>query len=170
MEPVEVLEYDLRWPALYAEEAEMLRRAFGVSLITLEHVGSTAVPGLAARPVIDIQAVVRAIAEAQEAAPALEKLGYEQGVFARDPVRRLLFKKFNAERLLTHHLHVYEPDHPAASEHLLFRDYLRRCPEEARRYRDLKRELAYLYRHNRVAYSHAKTDYVEAVLIKARGS
>jgi len=166
---IEVVDYDPQWPELFLAEEENLRQAFGVSLITLEHVGSTAIPGLASKPVIDIQAVVRAIPEAQRAVPFLAELGYEQGVFARDPEGRLFFKKFNADRILTHHLHVYEPNHIAMSQHLLFRDYLRLHPEEATRYSGLKQKLAQQYRHERVAYSHAKTEYIEAVLVKARG-
>lgn len=166
---IEVVDYDPQWPELFLAEEEDLRQAFGVSLTALEHVGSTSVPGLASKPVVDIQAIVRTIPEAQKAVPLLAELGYEQGVFARDPEGRLFFKKFNADRVLTHHLHVYEPNHIAMSQHLPFRDYLRSHPEEAVRYSDLKQKLAQQYRHERVAYSHAKTAYIEAVLAKARG-
>ncbi len=169
IEPVEVAEYDPRWPGLFAEETPSLRSAFGGTLIALEHIGSTAVPDLAARPVIDIQAVVRTLAEASAVVPALAALGWEQGVFARDPERRLFFKKFTAERALSHHLHVYEAGHPAAMEHIVFRDILRRDPGEAQRYLELKNALARRYIHDRIAYSHAKTEYVEAVLARALG-
>jgi len=90
-------------------------------------------------------------------------------VFALDPKRRLYFKKRNAAGVRTHQLHVYEPDHPAASAHLLFRDYLRAHPEEAERYAALKRGLAERFRTDRLAYNDAKTAYVEAVVAKARG-
>lgn len=169
MDLIEVVDYDPQWPELFWAEEEDLRQAFGVSLLTLEHVGSTSVPGLAAKPVIDIQAIVRTIPEAQKAVPLLAALGYEQGVFARDPEGRLFFKKFNANRVLTHHLHVYEPNHVAMSQHVLFRAYLRLHPEEAVRYSGLKQKKAQQFRHERVAYSHAKTEYIEAVLAKARG-
>lgn len=169
MEPIEVLDYDPRWPGLFAEETPGLRSAFGASLIALEHVGSTAVPGLPARPVIDIQAVVRTLAEASAVVPALAALGWEQGIFARDPERRLFFKKFTAERVLSHHLHIYEAGHPAAKEHIIFRDILRHNPGEAQRYLDLKNALAQRYKHDRIAYSHAKTEYVEAALARALG-
>ena len=169
MDRIEVVDYDPQWPKLFRVEEESLRQAFGASLVTMEHVGSTAIPGLASKPVIDIQAIVRTIPEAQKAVPVLAKLGYEQGIFARDPEGRLFFKKFNADRILTHHLHVYEPNNIAMSQHLLFRDYLRLHPEEALHYSDLKQKLARQYRHERVAYSHAKTEYIECVLAKARG-
>ena len=169
MDRIEVVDYDPQWPKLFLIEEESLRQAFGASLVALEHVGSTAIPGLASKPVIDIQAIVRAMLEAQEAVPFLARLGYEQGIFARDPEGRLFFKKFSADRILIHHLHVYEPSNVAMSQHLLFRDYLRLHPEEAEHYSALKQELAHLYRHERVAYSHAKTEYIEAILAKARG-
>jgi GrpB-like predicted nucleotidyltransferase (UPF0157 family) len=169
MDEVVIAAYDPSWPQIFAGEAQAIRQALGGVLVGIEHVGSTSVPGFAARPVIDIQVVVQALPKAQGAAPLLAELGYEQGVFARDPERRLLFKKFNADGILSHHLHVYEPGHPALSEHILFRDYLRLHPDEAQRYLELKHKLAQQYQYERVAYSHAKTVYIEAVLAKARG-
>jgi len=168
MEPVEVVASDPRWLELYAQEVAGLRGAFGVSLVTLEHIGSTSVPGLAAKPIVDIQAVVRSVADAQNAAPTLAVLGWEQGVFALDPKRLLYFKKYNAAGVRTHQLHVYVPDHPVAAAHLLFRDYLRAHPEEAALYAALKRELAERFHTDRLAYNNAKTAYVEAVVAKAR--
>ena len=168
MELVEVVAYDSRWPELYAQEVAGLRRAFGAFLVALEHIGSTSVPGLAAKPIVDIQAVVRSIADAQTAAPTLAALGWEQGVFALDPKRRLYFKKRNSEGSRTYQLHVYEPDHPSASAHLLFRDYLRAHPEEAARYAALKRSLLAQFSEDREAYTGGKTDYVYGVMQKAR--
>ncbi len=168
MEEVEVVEYDPQWPELFAAEAASLRPAFGASLVALEHIGSTSVPGLAAKPIVDIQAIVQSVADAQRAAPMLAALVWQQGVFALDPERRLYFKKYNADGKRTHQLHVYAPDHPAASVHLLFRDYLRAHPDEAERYEALKRELAERFHFDRLAYNDAKTAYVNEVLAKAR--
>lgn len=165
---VVVIDYDPAWPQLFVTEADALRPAFGAALITLEHIGSTSVPDLPAKPVIDIQAVVRTLAEAQAAASALAEIGWEQGVFDLDPERRLYFKKNTAEGVRTHQLHVYQADHPAAADHVLFRDYLRAHPDEAKRYVDLKRRLAETHRRDRIAYSAAKDEYVAAVLAKAR--
>ena len=169
MERIEVVVYDPCWPELYAQEVAGLHEALGASLVALEHIGSTSVPGLAAKPIVDIQAVVRSVADAQNAAPALAALGWDQGVFALDPETRLYFKKRSAEGVRTHQLHVYAPDHPAASAHLLFRDYLRAHPEEAALYAALKRELAERFHADRLAYNDAKTAYVKAVVAKARG-
>ncbi len=169
LDEVVVADYDPRWPELYAQEVAGLRQVFGASLVGLEHIGSTSVPGLAAKPIVDIQAVVRTLPDAQNAAPALAALGWRQGIFALDLETRLYFKKYNAQGGRTHQLHVYAPDHSAASAHLLFRDYLRAHPEEAQRYAALKRELVERFRFDRLAYNDAKTAYVEAVLAKAQG-
>jgi GrpB-like predicted nucleotidyltransferase (UPF0157 family) len=169
MDDVVIVDYNSRWPSYFAEEAERIRQVFGTSLVALEHIGSTSVPGLAAKPIVDIQVIVQSVADAQSAAPALSALGWEQGTFALDPETRLYFKKRSAAGVRTHQLHVYAPDHPAASAHLLFRDYLRAHPEEAALYAALKRELAQQFPTDRLAYNDAKTAYVEAVVAKARG-
>ena len=168
MDEVQIVDYDPRWPELFATEAEKLRPAFGTALVALEHIGSTSVSGLAAKPVVDIQAVVRSLADTDAVTPRVVALGWTQGVFAPDPERRLYFKKYNTEGVRTYQLHVYEADHPSAAAHLLFRDYLREHQEEAQRYEALKRELALQYHADRLAYNDAKTDYIEAVIAKAR--
>lgn len=168
MDEVEIVDSDPRWPELFAAEAARLRPAFGPSLAAMEHIGSTPVPGLAAKPVIDIQAVVRSLRDMEAITPRVVALGWTQGVFGPDPKRRLYFKKYDASGIRTHQLHVYEASHPAAAAHLLFRDYLRTHEAEARRYEALKRDLAVPFRHDRLGYNDAKTDYIVAVIAKAR--
>ncbi len=168
MDEVEIADYDSRWPELFAAEAEELRPAFGTALVAMEHIGSTSVPGLAAKPVVDIQAVVRLLSEMNAVTPRVIGLGWTQGVFAPDAMRRLYFKKYGAGSVRTHQLHVYEASHPVAAAHLLFRDYLRTHEEEARHYEALKRELAVRFRADRLGYNIAKTGYIEAVVAKAR--
>ena len=168
MDEVEIVDYDPRWLELFAAEAARLRPAFGLSLVAMEHIGSTSVPGLAAKPVIDIQAVVRLLPDMDAITPRVIGLCWTQGVFATDAMRRLYFKKYDASGVRTHQLHIYKADHPAAAAHLLFRDYLRAHEEEARRYVALKRELAQRFRTERLAYNDAKTEYIEAVVAKAR--
>ena len=169
MREVVIVDYDALWPELFRREVEGLRQAFGTSLVALEHIGSTSVPSLAAKPVIDIQAVVKLVSDVDKGLSALTVLGWEQGSFDLDPERHLYFKKHDADRTRTHQLHVYQPDHPAAAAHLFFRDYLRAHSEEAVRYQDLKRRLAQQYRQDGLAYNDAKTAFVESVLAKARG-
>jgi GrpB-like predicted nucleotidyltransferase (UPF0157 family) len=168
MDEVEIEDYDPGWPELFAAEAACLRPAFGPVLVALKHIGSTSVPGLAAKPVVDIQAVVRSLSDMDAVTPRVVALGWAQGIFALDPDRRLYFKKYNADGIRTWQLHVYEASHPSASAHLLFRDYLRTHEEEAGRYEALKRDLALRFHFDRLAYNEAKTEYIEAIVVKAR--
>ena len=170
MDEVEIADDDPRWPGLFAAEAEQLRPAFGSSLVALEHIGSTAVPGLAAKPIVDVQAVVRSLSDMDSVTPKLADLGWQQGTFLPDPDRRRYFKKYDAAGARLYQLHIYEPDHPVGAAHLLFRDYLRAHEGEARRYEALKRELAVPFRHDRLGYNDAKTEYIEAVVTKARNT
>ena len=168
MDEVEIADYEPRWPELFAAEAARLRPAFGPSSVALEHIGSTSVPGLAAKPVVDIQAVVRSLSDMEAVSPRIVALGWIQGIFAPDPERRLYFKKYDMNGIRTHQLHVYEAGHPVAAAHLLFRDYLRAHETEARRYEALKRDLAVPFRHDRLGYNEAKADYIKLVIAKAR--
>lgn len=163
-----VTDYDPRWPKLFQQDAEELRQAFGLLLVSLEHIGSTSVPDLAAKPIIDIQAIVRQVSSVALVRPSLALLGWEQGSFAPDPDWHLYFRKHTPDGERTHHLHVYEADYPAAAAHQLFRDYLRAHDDEAQRYAALKRSLAVRFRSDSLAYNDAKTEYIESILARAR--
>ena len=166
--PIEVVPYDPRWPELYELEKASLLPAFGDSLCCIEHIGSTAVPGLAAKPVIDILAGVRSLLEAPIFIPALLALGYEyiqkhEAVF---PERRYLHKIVNGRH--THHLHIVEPESDFFKVQILFRDYLRTHPQDATRYADLKYHLAQKYRNDREAYTDGKSQLIQEILRAAR--
>jgi GrpB-like predicted nucleotidyltransferase (UPF0157 family) len=169
MDEVEIVDYDPRWPSLFDEEAERLRSAIDPSLIVgLEHFGSTAIPGLPAKPIIDILIAVRSLAAAKAALVApLRTLDYVY--WADNPKKdRMFFVKgmppFGSKR--SHHVHVTEL-HGEMWQRLAFRDYLRAHPEEAVAYAELKRRLAAEHRTDREAYTDAKSAYVENVLRKA---
>jgi GrpB-like predicted nucleotidyltransferase (UPF0157 family) len=169
MDEVEIVEYDPRWPGLFDEEAKRLRAALDPSLIVgLEHFGSTSIPGLSAKPIIDILVAVRALTDAQE--NFVETLRYLDYVYWADNPKkdRMFFVKgmppFGSKR--SHHVHVTEPQ-GEMWQRLAFRDYLRAHPEEARTYEQLKRRLAAEHRTDREAYTDAKSAYVEAVMRKA---
>jgi GrpB-like predicted nucleotidyltransferase (UPF0157 family) len=168
MDEIELADYDPRWPALFEREAARLRAALDPSLIVgLEHFGSTAIPGLAAKPVIDILIAVRSLPDAR--ARFVEPLRTLDYVFwAENPrLDRMFFVRgmppFGERR--THHVHVTEPD-GELWRRLAFRDYLRDHPEEATIYERLKRQLAAEYQTDREAYTDAKSAYVEAVMRK----
>ena len=168
MDEVEIVDYDPRWPILFDEEAERLRATLDPSLIVgLEHFGSTAIPGLSAKPIIDILIAVRSLADAQaNFVEPLRNLDYVY--WAENPRKdRLFFVKgmppFGSRR--SHHVHMTEP-HGEMWQRLAFRDYLRAHPEEAAIYEQLKRRLATEYKRDREAYTDAKSAYVESVMRK----
>jgi GrpB-like predicted nucleotidyltransferase (UPF0157 family) len=169
MDEVEIVNYDPRWPVLFDQEAKRLRAVLDPSLIVgLEHFGSTAVPALSAKPIIDILIAVRSLAEAQ--ATFVETLRNLDYVFwADNPNKdRMFFVKgmppFGSRR--SHHVHVTEPDGEMWQRRLAFRDYLRAHPQEARTYERLKRRLAAEHQTDRGAYTDAKSAYVESVMRK----
>jgi GrpB-like predicted nucleotidyltransferase (UPF0157 family) len=169
VDEVEIVDYDPRWPILFDEEAKRLRAVLEPSLIVgLEHFGSTAIPGLSAKPIIDILIAVRSLAAAQ--ATFVEELRNLDYVYwAENPKKdRMFFVKgmppFASKR--THHVHVTEP-HGEMWQRLVFRNYLRAHPEEAGTYERLKLRLAAEHQTDREAYTDAKAAYVESVMQKA---
>ncbi len=169
MDDVEIVAYDSRWPLLFDEEARRLRAVLDPSLVVgLEHFGSTAIPGLSAKPIIDILIAVRSLAAAQATfVEALRTLEYVY--WANNPKKdRLFFVKgmppFGSKR--SHHVHVTEPQ-GEMWRRLVFRDYLRAHPDEAGEYEQLKRRLAAEHQADREAYTGAKSAYVEGVMRKA---
>jgi len=163
-EPVVVVDYDPEWPRLFAELRERLLAALEGVCTTVEHVGSTAVPGLAAKPVVDMDAVVSKPEDVPVAVARLEQLGYEH-VGDGDVPGRAAFHWPPAEH--RHHLYVVVEGTDAHRRHLLFRDYLRTHPDEAQRYGELKRALSRRYRDDRPAYTDGKDEFVARVLAAA---
>jgi GrpB-like predicted nucleotidyltransferase (UPF0157 family) len=133
--------------------------------VRLEHVGSTAVPGLAAKPILDLQLSVAAIEPRERYVTPLERLGY---LFAPDPASPdfHLFAK-PADRPRSHHLHVCEAGGEHEFRHLALRDYLRGHSDEAARYQALKREAARRFPQDRLAYIEAKEEYVDELEARA---
>jgi GrpB-like predicted nucleotidyltransferase (UPF0157 family) len=169
VDEIEIVDYDPAWPGMFVAEAERLRATFGANLLAIEHFGSTAVPGLASKPIIDILVIVRSLDAAR--AVVLEPLRSLDYMFWDDnPKKDRLFyvrgmPPFGARR--THHVHVTESGGELC-ERLLFRDYLRANREEADRYAELKRTPAAKHREDREAYTEAKSEYVAAVMAKAK--
>lgn len=159
---------DPRWPEMFAQEEARIREALPRSLVTgVEHVGSTAVPDLAAKPIIDILVGVTSLKDGEQAAPLLTAIGYEdRGEFGIPG--RLFFEKRENGTVRTHHLHMAEPGGEFWTDELLFRDYLRVHPDEARRYEQLKRDMARQHRFERTEYTASKSEYILSVLDKAR--
>ncbi len=162
-----IADYDPQWMTLYEQERERVLAIIGRKVMAIEHIGSTAVPGLGAKPIIDILVGVRCLADADECIEPLQGIGYEYAPEheAFIPQRRYFRKGPVGAR--TYHLHMVEVKSEFWENHLLFRDYLRAHPEVAQKYHELKRELAAKYRFNRPAYTDAKAPFIEAVLAQA---
>jgi GrpB-like predicted nucleotidyltransferase (UPF0157 family) len=164
-----ICDFDPEWPALFEQERERVAEVLGSVAIAIEHVGSTAVLGLAAKPIIDLLVTVRSLPDARSACiEAVEPLGYrylrEYEAWLPD---EMLFRKI-VSGAWTHHLHVTEPSSPRWEEYVLLRDYLRRHREMADAYGDLKRALALVFEDDIAGYRDAKRPFVQALLRKAR--
>jgi GrpB-like predicted nucleotidyltransferase (UPF0157 family) len=151
------------WHRQFAEEAARLREAVGGRVVAIEHVGSTAVCGIAAKPIIDIVAAVREAADAGRCVRPLEGVGYEyrgEGGIAG----RYYFVKGEPR---THHLHMFELGSDTWREHLAFRDCLRSHRRVAEEYERLKRDLAVRHERDREAYTEGKGAFIREVLRSA---
>jgi GrpB-like predicted nucleotidyltransferase (UPF0157 family) len=150
---------------MFEREAAMIRDALGPVAVRIEHVGSTAVPGLAAKPVIDIQVSVERMVPRERFVVPLETLGYE---FVADPTdaEHEYFKK-DVGGVRTHHIHVCPMGSEWERRHLAFRDHLRTHPEDSARYGQLKRRLAEQHPNDVMAYVEAKSPFVSEVEARA---
>jgi GrpB-like predicted nucleotidyltransferase (UPF0157 family) len=159
--PVEIVSYDPAWPIRFAEEAGVLRGALAEWLVgPIEHIGSTAVPGLAAKPVIDIMAAVQTLEASRSAISAASALGY--CYFPYRPDSEHWFCK-PSPAFRTHHLHLVPIDSPQWRRAVAFRDYLRAHSDVAGEYETLKRQLALEYRDDREAYTQAKHPFITRI-------
>ena len=154
---VRLTPYQPDWADQFADESARLRRVFGSGVLALEHFGSTAIPGMMAKPVIDMLAVVDPSQLGAVWIAELTQLGYEDAGEWGIPGRRL-FRKGGEER--SHHLHVYPAGHWAIRRHLVLRDFLLSHPHEVRAYSAFKQDLASRYADTS-DYSPAKKPYVQ---------
>jgi GrpB-like predicted nucleotidyltransferase (UPF0157 family) len=172
---VMVVPYDARWPQLYGKARAALAQALGEHVVAIEHIGSTAVPGLAAKPIVDIMVGVRSLEDDEPLVGAVVALGYEYVPETSPPMPFRRFFRRGDERLARgyphagYHVHMIEHTHEFWQSHLAFRDYLRAHPDDAAAYERLKRELAAQYRSERERYTDAKGDFIASVLAKADG-
>lgn len=167
-EDVAVVPYDSRWPDMFREEKAHLLFCLPATLITrIEHFGSTAVPGLAAKPIVDMLVEVASLDETRKCIPPiLEAQGYDY--FWRPtwgdgtPPFYAWFIKRDSQENRTHHIHMVE-SHFEHWDRLLFRDYLIEHPEVAHQYEALKKALSSEYHADRVAYTKAKSDFIAKI-------
>jgi GrpB-like predicted nucleotidyltransferase (UPF0157 family) len=158
-----VVDYDPAWPERFRREAAKIRAALGEAALAIEHIGSTAVPGLAAKPIVDILLVVEDSSDEPSYVPALEKAGYALRVRERD---------FHEHRMLRTaardaHVHVLSPGSPEVARYLLLRDHLRRNEEDRELYARTKRDLAIRGWPSMQHYAEAKSGVIEGIIARA---
>lgn len=163
--PIIIEDYDPGWPRSFEAIRERIRPAIGGFVTAIEHVGSTSVPGLAAKPIIDIDVLLRSPDDLPLAIAALNGLGYQHQGTLGIPGRDAFVAPSHDVR---HHLYVCSPDSPEFQRHITFRDYLRGHPRDAAEYGRLKRNLSGRFSIDHEAYTDAKTEFIEGILRRAR--
>ncbi|HEX4205402.1 MAG TPA: GrpB family protein [Ktedonobacteraceae bacterium] len=162
-------EYNPVWPVRFAEEKQRIQERIGNFIEDIQHVGSTSVPGLAAKPIVDIMVVIPDITQVERCVRPLESINYlymgEYGI----PDRHLFCKPGSVspfERL--YHLHMMDKTHEQYTFHLLFRNYLRKHTDVRDAYQQLKRDLAVQFGANREGYTNAKHNFIRSTIVKAQ--
>jgi len=162
--PVYVLPYDPNWPKAFEEIRRSLDEKILSQAITVEHVGSTSVPGLAAKPIIDLDLVIT-VGQFEQIKAYLEELGYrhegDNGIPGREA-----FRYESKPNLMKHHLYVCEENSLELRKHLTFRNWLRNHPEDLEAYAAVKMELAEKFRYDRDAYQNGKSTIIEQIYKK----
>lgn len=162
---IEVVPHNLHWQEEFIKAADELRKIFGAEVVEIHHIGSTAIPGIYAKPVIDILIVVRDISVIDSYNDRMSEAGYiargENGIAGRRYFLKGLYNR-------THHVHIFQAENPEIDKHLNFRDYLIHHPEEGKRYGALKKELAEKFRFDSLSYVDGKDAYIKEVDKKAQ--
>ncbi len=158
---VRVVPHDPTWTEKFEIEAAVLRSVFGDEALAVHHIGSTAVPGLPAKPTVDVMVEVRKIWKVEDLGRAMAERGCEAWGEYGIPGRRFFTKDRGSRR--THNVHVFEAGTPEVERHLVFRDYLIQHPETARAYGTLKRDLAKEFPTDIEAYMDGKDAFVKEI-------
>lgn len=163
--PVIIVEYNPKWPILYEEEKTRILGVIGHKVLVIEHIGSTSVPGLGAKPIIDIMICIRCHTDAHDCIPLLRDIGYTD-VTTEEENPDWFYCLGKEAYGMGYHLHLMRYMSDFSKKHILFRDFLRTHPDVAQQYYELKKELAIKYRLDRVAYTESKTTFIESVISK----
>lgn len=160
MSRVEVVPHSPRWRDAFEAEAKRVAAALGENVVAVHHIGSTAIPNIYAKPIIDLLVEVRDIVEVDGRRSMMEALGYEvMGEFGIQG--RRYFRKDDREGVRTHQVHAFEAGSAQVERHLAFRDYMIANPEAARKYSELKRRLAQEHPQNIDGYMDGKDDFIK---------
>jgi GrpB-like predicted nucleotidyltransferase (UPF0157 family) len=160
-----IVPYHADWPARFESEAAAIRSVLDDQVVRVEHVGSTAVPGLAAKPVVDIQVSVQTMVPRSAYADALVGLGYRWAVDPWTDEHEFFSRVVDGDRAF--HVHVCPDGSEWERRHIAFRDWLRSNPDDAARYERLKRELAERHPRDTYSYAAAKTEFIQTIQTRA---
>ena len=163
---IRIVDYEPQWPARFYEHAGKIKGAVGDSALHIEHIGSTSVPGLGAKPIVDILLVVKDSANESTYLPPLQAAGYELRVREPDFEEHRMFR--TPERDV--HVHIFSEDAKEIARYLDFRDHLRTHEGDRKQYEELKRKLAAQDWPDMNAYAAAKGELIEAIIAKAHAS
>ncbi len=168
---VKLSPHNPEWAELFEQEKKLLINTFGDPILAVEHIGSTAIPGIPAKPIIDMNVGVASLEVARVMKEKFEALGYEHRPFVpgqtkEDLQRQELYVKGSEERR-THYVHVMVHGSDHWKDDILFRDYLRQHPSRARQYAELKGKLATKHADDRTAYTKGKEQFIQETLRRA---
>ncbi|MBN9376817.1 MAG: GNAT family N-acetyltransferase [Chlamydiales bacterium 38-26] len=155
-----VVPYNPLWPTMFEQESRLILQALGPNCLSIHHIGSTSVPGLSAKPILDILPIVKNIQEVDQAIRAMESLEYQSKGEHGMAFRRYFQKGKN---FTTHHVHVYEEGNPEIDRYLKFRDWMRRHADDALAYAKLKIELATRFPEDMLQYCNGKDAFVASI-------
>lgn len=161
---IEVVPYNINWVNKYLAEAEKIKKIMADELVKIHHIGSTSIPGISAKPVIDILVEVINIENIDDYNEKMKEIGYiAKGEYGIEGRRFFLKGEINR----THHIHVFQVGNSEIIRHLNFRDYMISHPDEAKAYSEMKRELAIKFRHDIDGYCNGKNDFIKNIDRKA---
>ena len=169
MRKVEVVPHDPKWHSLFEKESESIDKVLNKNVVAIHHIGSTAIPDIYAKPIIDLLVEVNSIKEVDRNNSEMERLGYQaMGEFGI--CDRRYFRKHDSFGVRTHHVHIFETNSPQIKRHLAFRDYMMAHPVEAKQYSDLKRKLAKQFPEDIESYMDGKDEFIKDIDRKAKGA
>lgn len=161
---VRLLKHNPAWAAEFHRVRKLLERAWGENLLAIEHVGSTAIPAIPAKPVLDVAVMVKSLSELDVG--ILTRLGYDFRGYQNDSKTRVLFVLRGENQTSLHHIHVCAEGDIDFRRQVAFRDYLNSHPEAAREYAALKEKLAAEHADNRAAYTRGKAEFILNIYIQ----
>jgi GrpB-like predicted nucleotidyltransferase (UPF0157 family) len=162
MRKIEVVLHNPKWQEAFEVESKCIANVLGENVVAIHHIGSTAIPSIYAKPIIDLLVEIKDIFKVDEQSLAMKMLGYEvMGEFGISG--RRFFLKNSQEGIRTHHVHIFEVSSAQVERHLSFRDYMIAHPEDAWKYSELKRKLAREHPTNIDGYMDGKNGFIEAI-------